>query len=101
MRGRTMVNVDTDGETETTFVVQVCSKDGRMINEYTLTRQQHGVATLDAAEQRAKEQLLNNSGEALIIIVSEERLTKLCQSQRLVAPKIRAAKHEILAGGAP
>lgn len=92
MIGRTIVNGDTDGETETTFVVQVCSRDGRMISEYTLTRRQHGVATLKAAERRAKAQLLNNFGEALIMIVSEERLTKLCQSQRLVTPKMPKAK---------
>ena len=87
-----MNNEDTEEKAETTFIIHVCSKDGRMISEYALTRKQHGVATLDAAEHCADEQLLDNFGEALIVIVSEERLTKMRQSQRLVTPKKTAPK---------
>jgi hypothetical protein len=70
----------------TIFNVQVFSKDGRILSEYTLTRHQHNVSTLAAAESHAEENLLDNYGEALLVIVSEETLTKMRQTQRLVTP---------------
>ncbi len=91
MSSKVEEDADTGMETPTTFNIQVCSKDGRMLSEYTLTRHQHDVATLGAAERRAKESLLDNYGEALVIIVSEETLTNLCQTQRLVTPMSPAA----------
>ena len=86
MSGNAKKDADAGVETPTTFNIQVCSKDGRILSEYTLTRHQHDVATLGAAERRAKESLLDNYGEALVIIVSEETLTKLRQTQQLVTP---------------
>ena len=73
-------------EKPTSFNVQICSKDGRILSEYTLTRHQHNVSTLAAAESRAEENLLDYYGEALLVIVSEETLTKMRQTQRLVTP---------------
>ena len=79
-------DADTSVETPTTFNVQVCSKDGRMLSEYTLTRRQHNVSTLAAAERRAEENIIDYFGEELLVIVSEETLTKMRQTQRLVTP---------------
>jgi len=91
MSGNAKKDADASVDSPTTFNIQVCSKDGRMLSEYTLTRHQHDVATLRAAERRAEENLLDNFGDALVIIVSEETLTKLRQTQRLVTPMRPAA----------
>ena len=91
MSGNAKKDADAGVETPTTFNIRICSKDGRMLSEYTLTRHQHDVATLGAAERRAVENLLDNYGEALVIIVSEETLTKLRQTQQLVTPTSPAA----------
>ena len=69
-----------------TFNIQVCSADGRLLSQYTLTRQDHDVGTLSAAEQCARTNLSNYHGEPLVIIVSEETLTKLRQVQLKVVP---------------
>ncbi len=79
-------DANTSVETPTTFNVQVFSKDGRMLSEYTLTRHQHNVSTLAAAESRAEENIFDNYGEELLVIVTEETLTKMRQTQRLVTP---------------
>ncbi len=76
----------TNAEEQTTFNIQVCSKDGRLLSEYTLTQQEHDVKTIDAAERCACENLssYNNSrnhSERLVVVVSEETLTKLRQVQ--------------------
>ena len=82
---------DVDADVLTSFNIKVCSKDGRLLSEYTLTPHEHNVVTLSAAERRAQENLLDNYGESLIVIVSEETLTKLRQSQVLVTPMSPAA----------
>ena len=71
---------------QTTFNIQVCSKDGRLLSEYTLTQQEHDVRTIDAAERCACENLSNynnsdNNNDRLVVVVSEETLTKLRQVQ--------------------
>jgi hypothetical protein len=91
MSGNAKRDTDAGMETSTTFNIQVCSKDGQLLSEYTLNRHQHDVTTLGAAEQRAEENLLENYGEALVVIVSEETLTKLRQTQRIVTPIANAA----------
>jgi hypothetical protein len=73
-------------EVQTTFNIQVCSKDGRLLSEYTLTQQEHDVRTIDAAERCACENLSNyhdsdNNNDRLVVVVSEETLTKLRQVQ--------------------
>ncbi|RLA34443.1 MAG: hypothetical protein DRR11_02705 [Gammaproteobacteria bacterium] len=76
----------TNAEVQTTFNIQVCSKDGRLLSEYTLTQQDHDVRTIDAAERCACENLSNyhngdNDNDRLVVVVSEETLTKLRQVQ--------------------
>ena len=75
----------TKAEEQTTFNIQVCSKDGRLLSEYTLTQQEHDVRTIDAAERCACENLSNyhdsDNNDRLVVVVSEETLTKLRQVQ--------------------
>ena len=70
-----------------TFSIQVCSKNGQLLSEYRLTRRDHNVGTLSAAERFARENLAEYRGEPLIIVVSEETLTKLRQVQLKVIAK--------------
>lgn len=68
-------------ENLTTFDVQVCSSDGRLLSEYSLTRHDHDVSTLVAAESCACGNLPGNREESVVVIVSELTLTKLRQVQ--------------------
>ena len=68
------------------FTVQVCSNDGRLLSEYLLTKKEHNVTILTAAEQQALINLSDNYDEQLVIVVSEETLTKLRQVQLKVVP---------------
>ena len=75
-----------NAEVQTTFNIQVCSKDGRLLSEYTLTQQDDDVRTIDAAERCACENLSNyhnsdDNNDRLVVVVSEETLTKLRQVQ--------------------
>ncbi len=60
---------------------QVCFTDGRPLSECTLTRQDHDVETLSAAKLCVREDLSDYQGERLIVVVSEDTLTKLRQVQ--------------------
>lgn len=72
-----MVNDAIDSPTE--FTVQVCAGDGRLISEYSLTWEEHQVRTLAAAERCALTELSNYRGEPVVVVVSEQTLTKLRQ----------------------
>ena len=76
---------DAGAEMLTTFNTQVCSKDGRLLSEYMLTRHDHDVGSLSAAERCACESLSDYQGEPLVIVVTEETLTKLRQVHLKVA----------------
>lgn len=74
----------TDTRVQSTFNIQVCSKDGRLLSEYTLTQHDHDVSTIGAAERCACENLANyqsDRDEQFVVVVSEETLTKLRQVQ--------------------
>ena len=64
-----------------TFNIQVCANDGRLLSEYTLTRNNDDVRTLKAAENCACKNLADYQGEPLIVVVSEETLSELAQVQ--------------------
>ncbi len=72
---------DAGAEIRTTFNVQVCSQEGRLLREYTLTRHDDDVSTLNAAARCACKNLSDYHGEPLVVVVSEETLTKLRQLQ--------------------
>lgn len=74
------------------FTVQVCSDEGRLLNEYRLSRTGDNVATLDAAEDRVRNDFSDYKGEPLVIFVSQETLTKFRQLQlKVVADTSEAA----------
>ena len=77
---------DAGAEILTSFNIQLCSKDGRLLREYTLTRHDDDVSTLKDAERFACKNLSDFRGESLVVVVSQETLTKLRQTQRLVTP---------------
>ena len=68
-----------DEELQTTFDVQVCSKDGQLLSEYRLTRRDDNVSTLSAAEICACRNVSDYHEESLVVVVSERTLTKLRQ----------------------
>ncbi len=70
-----------DAESQATFNIQVCSEEGQLLSEYTLTKHDHDIRTLKAAESCACESLSDYQGEPLVVVVSEQTLTKLRQVQ--------------------
>jgi hypothetical protein len=74
-------DTDTSSGMLSKFDVQVCSKDGRLLREYTLNRRDDGVCTLSDAESCACKNLSDDHGDPLIVIVSEETLLKMRQVQ--------------------
>jgi hypothetical protein len=91
----TKKNTEVTATNPTTFDIHVCSQDGRLLSEYTLTQHDDNVTTLSAAVHRAEQTLLDNYGEALVIVVSEQTLTKLRQTQLLVTPIRPTAKQNL------
>ena len=85
-------DVDDGMEELTKLTIHVCSNDGRLLDEYTLSRQGDNVATLDAAESHVRDGLSDYIGEPLVIFVSQETLTKFRQLQiKVVARRPDAA----------
>ena len=72
---------DTDTGMPTTFDVQVCSKDGRLLREYTLNGHDDGVRTLSDAESCACRNLSDDPSDPIVVVVSEETLLKMRQVQ--------------------
>ena len=70
---------DADADILTPFDIQVCSQDGRLLSEFTLTLYDDDVGTLGAAERCARQNLSDYKGEPLVIVVSEETATNLRQ----------------------
>ena len=58
-----------------TFNVQVCSRDGRLLSEYSLNHQDDRVKTLSAAENCACENLSDYKGEPLVVVELDHVLT--------------------------
>jgi len=81
-------DADAGADILTPFDIQVCSKDGRLLSEFTLSLYDDDVGTLGAAERCARKNLSDNHGKPLVIVVSEETSTKLRQVQ------LRAVAHE-------
>lgn len=81
MSTNTKKRAEAGEESLITFNIQVCANDGRLLSEYTLTRNDHDVKTLKAAEYCACKNLSEYHGEPLIVVVSEESLSELSQVQ--------------------
>ena len=76
-----------DANADTSFDIQVCTDDGRLLNEFTLTGKDDKVTTLKSAEDHVRLGFSNYKGEPLVICLSEETLTKFRQVQIKVAAK--------------
>ncbi len=60
---------------DTSFNIQVCTNDGRLLSEFTLAVYDDDVRTLGAAERIARKNPSDHQGEPLVIVVSEETST--------------------------
>ena len=72
---------------DTSFDIQVCTDDGQLLREFTLTGNDDKVTTLKSAEDHVRLGLSSYKGEPLVIFLSEETLTKFRQVQIKVAAK--------------
>ena len=81
MSANTKKDTNAGAKILSTFNIQEFSEDGRMLHEYTLSRNDHDVCTISAAERFACENLACLDGEPRVVVVSEETLTKLRQVQ--------------------
>ncbi len=79
---------------DTSFNIQVCANDGRLLNEFTLTENNHKVTTLESAEDHVRLGLSNYKGEPLVVVLSEETGTKFRQVQIKVAAN-DPTKHQV------
>ncbi len=68
-----------------TFNIQVYNDEGRLLSEYTIDSERDQVSTLRAAEDSARKKLRQTFLEPLILIISEQTLTKLRQVQVTIA----------------
>lgn len=94
MRVKTNSKASPDTDATSTFNIQVCTPDGQLVTEYTLHQQKDKVATLKAAESFARKRLMECMFEPLILVVSEETLTKYRQVQvRVSVDSHQAAKN--------
>lgn len=90
MHAKMKTDVDESLEDHTSFTIQVCSSDGRLLDEYTLSRLGDNIGTLDAAEGHVRDGFSDYKGEPLVVFVSQETLTKFRQLQI----KVDAAKQD-------
>lgn len=63
------------------FRIQLYTDDGRLLREYTLDPRKDQVTTLRAAERVARNHLSDQHRRPVIVILSQETLTKLRQVQ--------------------
>lgn len=72
-----------------TFLVQAYTQAGQLLSEKTLCTDRDDVATLHSAERFARRHLFKNRVESVIVVVSQETLTKLRQVQFRVSSTMR------------
>ena len=87
MNAKTKMAAKLDEELSISFDIQVCSNDGRILSEYTLTRKDDQVTTLKSAEHHVRVGLSGYKGEPLVVFISQETLTKFRQVQIKVVAK--------------
>ncbi len=88
MNAKTKMAAKLDEELPISFDIQVCSNDGRIRSEYTLTRKDDQVTTLKSAEHHVRVGLSGYKGEEpLVVFISQETLTKFRQVQIKVVAK--------------
>ena len=87
MNAKAKMAAKLDEEVPISFDIQVCSNDGCVLREYTLTRKDDQVTTLKSAEHHVRVGLSHYKGEPLVIFISQETLTKFRQVQIKVVAK--------------
>ena len=87
MNAKTKMAAKLDEELSISFDIQVCSNDGRILREYTLTRKDDQVTTLKSAEHHVRVGLSDYKGEPLVVFISQVTLTKFRQVQIKVVAK--------------
>jgi hypothetical protein len=67
------------------FSIQICTTEGRLLSEYSLSRRKNQVASLSAAERYVRKRLANQGGAPLIIMISEDTIDEFRQTQSQVS----------------
>lgn len=67
------------------FKIQICTTEGRLISEYTLSRRRNRVASLSAAERYVRKRLAIQDGAPLIIVISEDTVDEFRQTQSRIS----------------
>ena len=67
------------------FSIQICTTEGRLLSEYTLSRRKNRVASFSAAERYVRKRLGNQESAPLIIVISEDTTDEFRQTQSQVS----------------
>jgi hypothetical protein len=67
------------------FSIQVCTTEGRLLSEYSLSRRKDRVASMGAAERYVRKRLANQGGAPLIIVISEDTANEFRQTQSQIS----------------
>jgi hypothetical protein len=67
------------------FSIQICTTEGRLLSEYTLSRRKNRVASLSAAERYVRKRLGNQGSAPLIIVITEDTINEFRQTQSQVS----------------
>jgi len=96
MYANTAQRISEPGLVRSTFVVQIFAYDGRLLSEYSLSGANHKLNSLADAEALALDNLNGFFGEQVVLVVSEETLTKLRQVQRKAAPRMDSGDTDLV-----
>ena len=67
------------------FSIQICTTEGRLLSEYTLSGRKNRVASVSAAERYVRKRLANQDGAPLIIVISEDTKNEFRQTQSQIS----------------
>ena len=67
------------------FSIQICTTEGRLLSEYTLSGRKNRAASMNAAERYVRRRLANQDGAPLIVVISEDTTDEFRQTQSQVS----------------
>ena len=67
------------------FSIQICTTEGRLLSEYTLSGRKNRAASMNAAERYVRRRLANQGGAPLIIVISGDTTDEFRQTQSQVS----------------
>lgn len=89
-----------DTSTTSTFNVQVYTHEGRFLSEYEMDSENDNVHTISEAKESAQIRIGRTSFESVVLVISEQTLTKMRQIQTTVSAALgRTAPLEAEAQG--